>query len=176
MSYCFNFLVCLAAIILQTAIFPHFRLLGQVYDLLVPFVIYLGLYRPVGESLVGLLLAGMLMGGLSAGAFGLYLTAYLWMYLGAIWMVRYLHLVNRVLLPLVLACGVLFQNLVFFAGAVLTGAPVVVNSSAVLTVLFQLLLAVLTGPFILLFLRRAHSGWQHWAERLLTRRNGVVSR
>lgn len=176
MSYCFNFLVCVAVIILQTAIFPHFRLLHQTYDLVVPFVIYLGLCRPVGESLVGLLLAGMLMDGLSGGAFGLYITAYLWIYIGAIWMIRYLHLVNRILLPLVVACGVLFQNLVFFSGAALADAPIVINSATLSALMVQLLLAIATGPFILLFLRRAHLVWQRWTDRFMTRRNGVMSR
>lgn len=176
MNYGFNFLLAVAVMILQTAIFPCLPLFERVYDLLVPFVIYLGLYRPAPESLASLLLAGMLMDGLSGGVFGLYLTAYLWIYLGSVWMVRYIHLVDSVLLPFVVAGGVLFQHLVFFAGTALAGAPIAPTAAAWFTVTIQLVLAVVTGPFVLLFYRRAHTAWRQQVARVLIRRNGDLNR
>ena len=175
MSHCVHFLVCAAVIILQTGIFPHIPLLDRSYDLLVPFIIYLGLFRPVPEGLITLVLLGVLMDGLSGGAFGLYLSAYLWIYLGSIWTVRYLHLVNSILLPFVVAGGVLFENLVFMAGAALGKSPIDINASILLNVMVQLLLAVLTGPFALLFFRGAYIYCERWAGRHLTRRNGASS-
>ncbi len=175
MSYVFNFLVCLAGILLQTALLPGWAPLGRAYDLQVPFVIFLGLYRPIQESLICLLLAGTLMDGLSGGAFGLHVTAYLWIYLGTIWTVRYLHLVNSILLPFVVAGGVLFENLVFLAGAALAPGALDIGAAVLGTVAVQFLLALVTGPFVLLFFQASHTGWQRWTARHLTRRNGIAS-
>ena len=47
MSYIFNISVCLFLIILQTTIMPYLPLLDKFYDLLIPFIVYLGLARPV---------------------------------------------------------------------------------------------------------------------------------
>ena len=46
MSYSFNFLICIVGIILQTTMFPHLPVLNHFYDLTIPFVVYLGIYRP----------------------------------------------------------------------------------------------------------------------------------
>jgi len=51
MSYFFNISACLFLVILQTTIMPYLPLLEKFYDLLIPFIVYLSLSRPVRESL-----------------------------------------------------------------------------------------------------------------------------
>ena len=176
MNYFFNFLVCMVSVILQTVIFPGLPLLDRMYDPVIPFVIFLGLYRPVPESLVTLLAVGLVMDGLSGGAVGLYPSAYLWIYLTLLWLVRYLHLVDSILLPFVVAAGVLLQNAVFGAATVLGNWPVQVSGHVLTTVGAQFLLAVGTGPFVLVFYKAANDAWQRWTGRWLIRRNGVPGR
>ena len=47
MSYFFNISVCLFLVILQTTVMPYLPLMDSFYDLLIPFVVFLGLSRPV---------------------------------------------------------------------------------------------------------------------------------
>ena len=51
MSYFFNISVCLFLVILQTTVMPNLPLLDSFYDLLIPVIVFLGLSRPVRESL-----------------------------------------------------------------------------------------------------------------------------
>ena len=76
MSYFFNISVCLLLVILQTTIMPYLPPLDKFYDLLIPFIVYLSLSRPVRESLPFILFLGYIMDNLSGGPFGLYLTTY----------------------------------------------------------------------------------------------------
>ena len=61
MNYCFYIAVCLFLIILQTTLLPFIPFLENVYDLLIAFVIYLGLYRPIREGLILVFLLGFLV-------------------------------------------------------------------------------------------------------------------
>ena len=82
MNYLFNISACLFLVILQTTIIPYLPLLDKFYDLLIPFIVYLGLSRPVRESLPFVLFLGFIMDNLSGGPFGLYLTTYFWLFVG----------------------------------------------------------------------------------------------
>ena len=87
MIYAFHLIVCLLLVLFQTTLLAvggpiHF------YDLLVPFVIYLGAYRPPKEAVPVLILAGLAMDGISGGVFGVYLTVYLWLYVGVRWAIQ----------------------------------------------------------------------------------------
>ena len=75
MSYFFNISVCLFLVILQTTVMPYLPLLDSFYDLLIPFIVFIGLSRPVRESLPFVFCLGFIMDNLSGSPFGLYLTA-----------------------------------------------------------------------------------------------------
>ena len=47
MRYFFNISVCLCLVLLQTTVMPYLPLLDSFYDLLIPLIVFLGLYRPV---------------------------------------------------------------------------------------------------------------------------------
>jgi len=75
MSYFFNIATCLVLVILQTTVMPSLSLPGRFYDLMIPFVVYLGLSRPVREGLLFVCLIGFIMDNLSGSPFGLYLAS-----------------------------------------------------------------------------------------------------
>jgi hypothetical protein len=58
------------------------------------------------------------MDGISGGVFGVYLTVYLWMYVGVRWAIQFLHVGNVILLPLLVTAGVAFESLVVAFSAV----------------------------------------------------------
>jgi cell shape-determining protein MreD len=153
MIYGYHLTICLLLIIFQTtlaAIGGHVYL----YDLLAPFVVYLGVHRLPREAIPILVLAGLAMDGISGGVFGVHLSAYLWMYAGVRRAIQFLHVGNVILLPVLVAGGVFFQGVVVaFSAVVLAAAPWPVESMFPV-ISKQVLWGVLTGPFlILLFIR-----------------------
>ena len=113
MSYGFNIGICLFLVILQTTIMPHLSVPGRFYDLLVPFIVYLGLFRSVRESLLIVVFVGFIMDNLSGAPFGLYLTTYFWLLIGVKGITLILQVGNRLfIVTLIVAAGVLMENLI----------------------------------------------------------------
>lgn len=153
MIYAYHLSVCLILILFQTTLLAvggpvHF------YDLLVPFVVYLGAHRLPREAIPVLLIAGVAMDGISGGVFGVHLSAYLWLYVGVRWAIQFLHVGNVILLPLLVTAGVAFKSLVVaFAAVVLASAPWPVEI-VFPVVSVQIVWGALTGPFLMLLLVR----------------------
>lgn len=153
MIYAFHLIVCLLLVLFQTTLLAvggpiHF------YDLLVPFVIYLGVYRPPKEAIPVLILAGLAMDGISGGVFGVYLSVYLWLYVGVRWAIQFLHAGNAVMLPLLVAVGVAFASLVTAFSAVVVAKAAWPVETVFPVVSGQILWGALTGPFLMmLFIR-----------------------
>ena len=158
MSYIFNISACLFLVILQTTVMPYMPLLNRFYDLLIPFIVYLGLSRPVRESLPFVLFLGFIMDNLSGGPFGLYLTTYFWLYLGVKGITMFIQVGNRlIIVTMVIASGVLFENLILLGSfAILKNRPQFAGN-AIEIVAAQILWAIFTGALFLLFFRNAHS-------------------
>ena len=158
MSYFFNISVCLFLIILQTTIMPYLPLLDKFYDLLIPFIVYLSLSRPVRESLPFILFLGFIMDNLSGGPFGLYLTTYFWLYVGVKGITMFIQVGNRLaIITLIVAGGVLFENLISLGAFAFLGPGQQFAGDALEIVAIQVLWAIFTGSLFLLFFRNAQS-------------------
>jgi rod shape-determining protein MreD len=156
MLYGYHLILCLFLIIVQTTLLAGGGA-AQLYDLLAPLVVYLGVYHPPRRSIPVLVLGGLAMDGISGGVFGVHLTAYLWMYVGVRWAIQFLQVGNVILLPLLVTAGVLFESLVVaFSAVVLASAPWSVES--ILPVVSgQVLWGAVTGPLLMLFFIRGQS-------------------
>ena len=158
MSYFFHISACLCLVILQTTIMPYLPLLDKFYDLLIPFIVYLSLSRPVRESLPFVLFLGFIMDNLSGGPFGLYLTTYFWLYAGVKGITAFIQVGNRLLIiTLIVASGVLFENLIFLGAFAILGSRQQFAGGAFEIVTVQVLWAIFTGSLLLLFFRNAQS-------------------
>ena len=153
MSYIFNISACLFLIILQTVLFPVLPLLDRFYDLMIPFVVYLGLFRPVRESLPFVLLLGFIMDNLSGSPVGLYLTTYFWLFVGVKGITKLLQVRDRLLIiMLIVAAGVLVENLIFLGTLTILGPEQQLAGNAARTVVVQVAWALWTGPvFLMIF-------------------------
>src|SRR5210317_1360786 len=152
MSYFFNISVCLLLVILQTTIMPYLPPLDKFYDLLIPFIVYLSLSRPVRESLPFILFLGFIMDNLSGGPFGLYLTTYFWLYVGVKGITMFIQVGKRLLIiALIVAGGVLFENLISLGAFALLGSRQQFAGDALEIVTIQVLWAIFTGSLFLLF-------------------------
>jgi rod shape-determining protein MreD len=158
MSYFFNIGGSLFLVILQTTVMPYLPLLDNFYDLLIPFIIYLSLSRPVSESLPFVLFLGFIMDNLSGGPFGLYLTTYFWLYVGVKGITTFIQVGNRlVIISLIVAGGVLFENLILLGAFALAGSRQQFAGDVIKIVAVQTLWAIFTGALFLFFFRDAQS-------------------
>ncbi len=168
MTYLIYIAICLVFIVVQTTLFPLFSWMGNFYDPLIPFVVYLGLFRPVKEGLPAVFLIGLTMDTLSGGAFGIYSTTYLWLYGVIAWLIGFFHFKNNLLLPFVVLVGVFLENLVFLGTVKLSNPEAVLPAGILRTVGGQLLWALFTGPPLLLFIKFIHQNWLKWtADKLV---------
>lgn len=149
MIYGYHLLICSLLIILQTTLLAIGNMV-HLYDLLAPFVVYLGVFHLPRVAIPIIVFSGLAMDGISGGVFGVHLTAYLWMYVGVRWAIQFLQAGNVILLPLLVTAGVFFESLlVAFSAVVLTSAPWPVE--AVFPVVSgQVLWGAVTGPFLML--------------------------
>jgi rod shape-determining protein MreD len=154
MSYFFNISACLCLVILQTTVMPYLPLLDSFYDLLIPFIVYLALYRPVRESLPFVFFLGFIMDNLSGSPSGFYLTAYFWFYAGVLGITKLVQVGNRLfIITLIVAAGVLIENLVFLGTLTILGPDPKIAGNAAKTVTIQILWAIWTGPLFLVLVR-----------------------
>ena len=167
MTYCFYTFSCLCLIILQTSIIPFAPGLDQCYDLASLLIMYLGLFRAAREGIIVMVLLGTIIDKLSGGPFGFFLTGYIWLYILFRWMRTFLHVGGTIILPFVVALGVLLENIVFLGLSALfvQGFQGIAGASSLVG--RQVLWAMITGPFLIMLYRYAHEGWDAWCGKLL---------
>ena len=85
--------------------------LAGIYDLLIPFVIFLSICMPVRECLPFILALGFIVDNLSGSPFGLYLTFYFWLLVSMRWIIKYLRAGNKLFLSLIVIAAVLIENI-----------------------------------------------------------------
>ena len=150
----FHFIIWLFLIVFQTTVLVSVA--ANFYDLLAPLVVYLGVNQQPRKAIPVILFSGLVMDGLSGGVFGVYLTAYLWMYVGVRWAIQFLHMGNFILLPLLVTAGIVFESLVLAFCAVVLG-----SSSWSVEFIFSILSGQIfwgffTGPCLVLFFIYGH--------------------
>ena len=158
MSYCFNIAICLILVILQTTVIPNSSLLCRFYDLLIPFIVYLGLSRPVREGLLFVCFLGFIMDNLSGSPFGLYLTSYFWLFSGVKGITQLLQVRKRVfVITFIVVSGVLAENLIFLGSFAIFSPEQQLGGDAFKIVAVQVMWALLTGAVLLIIFRNTHS-------------------
>lgn len=172
MIHGYHLIVCLFLIIFQTTL-----LLGSgsayLFDLLAPFVVYLGVYRLPREALPVLLIGGLTMDGISGCAFGVHLTIYLWMYIGVRWAIQFLHVGNVILLPLLVSVGVAFESMVTAFTAIVLASAAWPVESMFSVVSSQVAWGAVTGPFLVLLLIKGQNVIQRVSKSFLVEKDSL---
>jgi cell shape-determining protein MreD len=149
MKYGIFISTCLFLIILQTTILPYFNVFGGIYDLLIPFIIFICIYLPLRESLPFVLILGLIMDNLSGSPFGFYLTFYFWLLVGVRWIIKYLQVGNKFLLSLVVVVGVLIENILIIGTFALSGSDWQLPADVFKNIALQFFWAIATAPLFL---------------------------
>ena len=152
MRYGFYIGTCLFLILIQTTIVPYLTAFNGIYDLLIPFVIFICICLPVRESLPFVLILGLIMDNLSGSPFGLYLTFYFWLLGGVRLVLKFLRVSNKFLLSLVVVAAVLIQNLIVIGTFALSGPEWQLPADTFRNMALPIIWALLTGPLFLLSL------------------------
>lgn len=166
MNVLFYMTLSLFLIVLKTTLMTYFAAFDQFYDILIPFVFFLGLYRPAREGIPFILLLGFALDSLSGGPFGIFLTTYFWMYVLTRWLVTFMHAGNKGLWLIAVAAGVLVENFIIIATVLWLGEASALPPGWGDRVVTQLLWAIATGPVLLLAISIAHRKWSRWAGRI----------
>lgn len=171
MKHFLNICIGLFLIVIQTTVMPHIPVFERFYDLLTPLVLYLSIFRPVRESTVIIFIFGFLMDNISGGPFGLYLTVYFWLFLSVRWAITFLHVGDSFLLPFVVAVGVLMENLIFIGADAMFEQNLQISQIMINTVVVQVLWAIFTGPFFLMFFNYSHRRWERWTKKIFAQKS-----
>ncbi len=168
MIYFFHIIIGLSVVLLQTTVFPNISLFTSCYDLLIVQIVYLGVYQKVRSSIIIIWLLGMAVDSLTGGPYGVYLTTYLWLFISVRWALVYLHLSNTIILPFVVAYGVLIENLLHFAGTISMNPSInIFAQMGIRKIIIELLWAMFTGPIFLGLLRLLHQKSQKAVRRIV---------
>jgi cell shape-determining protein MreD len=164
MIYLFYMAVFFFVVVINTTIIAQLPVFYGFYDLLLLIVIYFGFYRSVRESLPFVILFGLVMDGISGGTFGLYTTSYIWLYIFALWLTRFIRVTNSMILPGVVACGVLIQNAIFLGYMALLDPGTNIPSFSIKIVMIQLAWSVFTGPIFIAFFKTLVYQLEKWQQ------------
>ncbi len=167
MTYLFYLGLSLGLITVQTTMVNWLPAFNHFYDLLIPFVLYLGLYRSMRESVPVLFFLGLIMDNLSGTPFGLYTTAYFWIFVIVNGGIKFLHVGNQILVLIVIVSGVLIENSIIVGTIILLGRNPYFPAQDFRSIVFQILWALLTGPLILFLIRYTHRQYEKWTDKLV---------
>lgn len=149
MRYGFYIGTCLFLIILQTTLLTYFHIFAGIYDLLIPFVIFISICQPLRESLPFVIILGLIMDNISGSPFGLYLTFYFWLLVGVRWIITFLRVGNKFLLSAVVVLAVVIQNILIIATFGIAGPTWQLPAGALKAIGLQIFWAAMTGPLFL---------------------------
>ena len=149
MKYGFYIGTCLFFIIVQTTLLTYFNIFAGMYDLLIPFVIFISICLPLRESLPFVLILGLIMDNLSGSPFGLYLTFYFWLLAGVRGVLLFLRVSNKFLLSMMVVGAVLIQNILTIGVSGFVGSDWQLPAAALKNIGLQIFWAFVTGPLFL---------------------------
>jgi hypothetical protein len=162
----FYILVSLCLVIIKTSLILTLPLFEKFYDLLIPIIIYLSLFRSMREGIPIVLFFGLIMDSLCGGPMGLYLATYIWLFAGMWWLRQFLHTGSFALLALSVAFGVAFEGLIMLSYMVFLAPKAIIPVDAAKTILMQIIWALITGPIILLIIGWAQKQIDIWRVKI----------
>ncbi len=144
-----RFGLILFLVIFQTTFYFVVPALNHFVDLLITFVIYAGLFLPVIENIILIVLLGLFMDSITVGPFGLYLSIYFWIIIGLRPFVTILNLKNAHSLRLLLCIAIIFENLMLFFGTVILKQETSFSSESLREMVYQLGWTLIIGPYLI---------------------------
>lgn len=146
------FFVGILLMIAQTTVLPRLLFFNHMYDLLIPVVIHVSIFRSLGESLFLVVLFGVMMDNLSGAPAGFYLTFYIWAFVAVRYLKQLLHVDDIALVTLVIVFAVSLESTALMGLVAVNSSMISGVANAAGFVLTEVFWAALTAPFLLLLL------------------------
>jgi rod shape-determining protein MreD len=137
---------------LQTTVFSNLSCVFSLYDILIPPVVYITLFRPYKTELPAIFIAGFVMDFLSAAPMGFYLITYTAIFLIFQKSKKYFHVRNMGLFLTVSIMGILIEYFVFSLLIAIPAMTLDISILGLQTLVIQVAWAAVTVPFIYLIL------------------------
>jgi len=154
----FYFGLSLVLIVVQTSILPGFSAFSQSFDLLFVIVLSLSLRFSHPGTGVAVFLLGCAMDSVSGGPFGLYISAYVWIYILVRSLKSLVHLENIVFLVCMSAVAVVVEN-AFLVFTFVVGKGVdAVSSRDLVFMVKQMVVALVVVPLLVLAVDQLERG------------------
>jgi len=155
MRYFFYMVAGLGLFLFQSAVMPCFSEFEKFYDVLIPFVLYLSIFCPFIESIIVILISGFLMDSMGGGVFGLYMTSYVWIFIGMRRIMGVVHIDSFMSGPLT-GIGVLLEDAIVFGTFRYLGNGNPFPEDAFFILSIRLAWAVATGGIVVWGIRYIH--------------------
>jgi len=145
----------------HTAILSDFPDIISFYDILIPFVVYLSLFRSLSAGLSVVLIIGFFMDMVSGAPNGIYMAIFMIVFLMFRNITAYFHAQETLLFTVCTAVGVLVENLIFCLLLILAQADLHILINAIQVVIVQLIWVILTAPLIFRVFAGVFAGVDH---------------
>ena len=113
------------------------------------------------------------MDNLSGGPFGLYVITYFWLFIVAKSVIKYLHILNNLLLLFIVAAGVLMENIIFIASILMSSTDSRFLTITIMTVILQIIWAGCTGFFFVRFFNHIHKKLEKWFNEIIAEKTKI---
>jgi cell shape-determining protein MreD len=133
---------------LHTAILSDFPEILSFYDILIPFVVYLSLFRSLSAGILVVVIIGYFMDMVSGSPDGIYMAAFMIIFLMFRNITAYFHAQETLLFTICTAVGVFVENLIFCLLLLLGQADLQILINALQLLIVQLIWVFLTAPLI----------------------------
>lgn len=166
MTILFYIFVSLCLLVIKTTLTPGLPFFATFYDLLIPIVIYLSLFRTLREGIPIVLFFGLIMDSLCGGPMGLYMATYIWLYVAMRYLRQVLHAGNIVLFAVAVAGGVAFESFVLLAYLLVLVHDTIMWTDAANITMRHIFWALITGPILMVMISWAQKQIDIWREKL----------
>ena len=166
MTILFYILVSLCLLVIKTTLIPGLPFFAKFYDLLIPIVIYLSLFRTLKEGIPIVIFFGLIMDSLYGGPMGLYMATYIWLYVAMRYLRQVLHAGNIVLFAVAVAGGVVFESFVLLVYMLMLAPDTIVWADTANITMQHISWALITGPIFMVMISWAQKQIDIWREKL----------
>jgi cell shape-determining protein MreD len=166
MTILFYILVSLCLLVIKTTLIPGLPFFSKFYDLLIPIVIYLSLFRTLREGIPIVLFFGLIMDSLCGGPMGLYMATYIWLYVALRYLRQVLHAGNIALFAVAVAAGVAFESFVLLLYMLVLAPDAIVPADAANTTVQHIFWALVTGPILMVMISWSQKQIDVWRDKL----------
>ncbi len=169
MIFLYYAFLSIAFILFQTSVMPEYFLFNQSFDINIAIILCLSLVQVRSSVVLGITVLGCVMDSISGGPFGLYISAYLWIYIIVQIFKQFVHSENFIFILAISGIAVLLENIFLLFSFFIRQGSGVFMSPALVSVVQQMLLAFICVPVLIVVIHVLKDLYSSIFQRLLAK-------